>query len=163
MTFLLWWYLLKYLSTFAKRLLSSICIIEAMAQLGIIYTLPKTNIAPEWMVGILLTFWDGLFSGAISVSFREGIFRLLKSFLPNDRYGPMSNGHQISRGQRWPPTRRCFLAGAFLPCENSQQRSSTPWSSGDQQYHLGWGKILNTNYTGWLIGILLMAYKIIPT
>ena len=29
-------------------------------------TLPETNIAPEkWMVGILVSFWDGLFLGAI--------------------------------------------------------------------------------------------------
>ena len=31
-------------------------------------TLPKTNVAPEkWMIGILVSFWDGLFSGAMLV------------------------------------------------------------------------------------------------
>ena len=36
-------------------------------------TLPETNIASEngWMVGILVSVWDGLFSGAFAVSFRE--------------------------------------------------------------------------------------------
>ena len=34
-------------------------------------TLPETNIAPEkWMIGILLSFWEGLFSGAMLVSGR---------------------------------------------------------------------------------------------
>ena len=34
-------------------------------------TLPETNIAPEkWMVGILLSYWGGLFSGATLVSGR---------------------------------------------------------------------------------------------
>jgi len=33
------------------------------------YTLPETNIAPEkWMFGTLASFWEGLFSGVMSVS-----------------------------------------------------------------------------------------------
>ncbi len=37
-------------------------------------TLPETNIAAKkLMVGRLLSFWEGLFSGAFAVSFREGI------------------------------------------------------------------------------------------
>ena len=42
----------------------------------IISTLPETNIAPEkWMVGILVSLWDGLFAGAmLPVSFRECIY-----------------------------------------------------------------------------------------
>ena len=46
-------------------------------------TLPETNIAPEngWLeFGILISnFWDGLFSGAFAVSFRERIFDGSKS------------------------------------------------------------------------------------
>ena len=36
-------------------------------------TPPKFNIAPKKMVvGRLVSFWEGLFSGAFAVSFREG-------------------------------------------------------------------------------------------
>ena len=36
-------------------------------------TLPETNIAPKngWLEH-LVSFWDGLFSGAFAVSFRDG-------------------------------------------------------------------------------------------
>jgi len=34
------------------------------------------------MVGILVSFWDGLFSGAFAVSFREGIWLLEGSTQP---------------------------------------------------------------------------------
>ncbi len=36
-------------------------------------TLPETNSKRpwKWMVGSLVSFWDGLFSGAFAVSFRE--------------------------------------------------------------------------------------------
>ena len=41
-------------------------------------TLPETNIAPcKWMVGILLSFWDGLLSGAMLVSGSVFIFLFL--------------------------------------------------------------------------------------
>ena len=36
-----------------------------------IYTLLETNMAPgKWMVGMLVSFWDSLFSGAMLVSGR---------------------------------------------------------------------------------------------
>ena len=45
--------------------------ISGMAGNGLVATLPpETNIAPEngWLeVGILVSFWDGLFSGAMLV------------------------------------------------------------------------------------------------
>ena len=51
--------------------------------LGIIDdTLPETNIAPwkwiKWMVGILLSFWDGLFSGAMLVSGRVRLLAFIQ-------------------------------------------------------------------------------------
>ena len=41
-------------------------------------TLPETNIprpVKKMMVGILVSFWDGLFSGAFAVNFQGGYFR----------------------------------------------------------------------------------------
>ena len=32
----------------------------------------KSKSTRKWMVGILVSFWDGPFSGAMAVSFREG-------------------------------------------------------------------------------------------
>ena len=58
--------------------------------LGIIdNTLPETNIfAPwKWMVGILLSFWDGLFSGAMLVSGR--VTRSNWSFMANGNPGSL--------------------------------------------------------------------------
>ena len=58
--------------------------------LGIIdETFPETNIfAPwKWMVGILLSFWDGLFSGAMLVSGR--VTRSNWSFMANGNPGSL--------------------------------------------------------------------------
>ena len=44
-----------------------------MVNVGKCITLPETNITPEngWLEDEI-SFWDGLFSGAFAVSFREG-------------------------------------------------------------------------------------------
>ena len=44
---------------------------------GELSTLPETNISPLKMDGwnTIVSFWDGLFSGAFAVSFREGKFQ----------------------------------------------------------------------------------------
>ncbi len=43
-------------------------------------TLPETYLAAITIVGKLLSFWDGLFSGAFAVSFREGKPHVLLEF-----------------------------------------------------------------------------------
>ena len=55
------------------------------------FTLPETNIAPEHGIGILLSYWGGLFLGATLVSGRVG-FGHCKKCTPLLRY-PDSTNH----------------------------------------------------------------------
>ena len=60
----------------------NVLMINEVAQTIIEYTLPETNIAPyKWMVGTLLSFWEGLFSG-ILVSGRIQQIDLFPPFQP---------------------------------------------------------------------------------
>ena len=67
------------------------------------FTLPKFNIAPwKMMVGRLLSFWDGIFSGAM-LNFQgvRGVFSLRKGFYTNHCVDGVSLAQPMMLGGLW--------------------------------------------------------------
>ena len=62
------------------------------------HTLPETNIAPE-INGRLVSFWEGLFSGAMLVSGRVNVSKTLAVF---DYKKTKSLRHEIVKGPIFP-------------------------------------------------------------
>jgi len=52
------------------------------------------------MVGILVSFWDGLFSGAMLVSGKVHVAKTVEKKLPHPAAGAQDHEHLIAAGRR---------------------------------------------------------------